>query len=193
MDAFESIVAGLLRMDGYWVINGYRVALSKEEKSDAGKPSMPRPEIDILAYKAKDNELIWVECKSFFDSGGVRYSSFTDENDVGFNRYKIFNNRIYRDVLSKALIRQTVEKGFVKENPKLSFCLVAGKIHSESDKIQIREHFNRNDWVLRDDGWLNEQLDRASKSDYENDIVTIVSKIIKRNLHISRNNKFETK
>jgi hypothetical protein len=71
MDAFEEIVAGLLWEEGYWTTIGYKVNLPKPVKVELGKPSLPRPEIDILAYQADDNELIWVECKSYLDSRGV--------------------------------------------------------------------------------------------------------------------------
>jgi hypothetical protein len=58
MNAFEEIVAGLLRQEGYWAYVGYKVNLTKREEADLGKSSLPRPEIDVLAYQAKDN----VEC-----------------------------------------------------------------------------------------------------------------------------------
>lgn len=72
MDAFESIVAGLLWEEGYWTSIDFKVTLSKNAKAELGKFSLPRPEIDILAYQAMDNSLLWVECKSYMDSRGVK-------------------------------------------------------------------------------------------------------------------------
>jgi len=105
MNAFEQIVAGLLKAEGYWTITGYKVNLNRQEKEDIGKYSMPRPEIDILAYKGGEDQLIWVECKSYLDSSGVKYSSFSDKNDAGYNRYKVFNNEKYTVIAGKALLK----------------------------------------------------------------------------------------
>lgn len=58
MDAFEQIVAGLLRQEGYWTWNGYKINLTKDNKREIGKPTMPHPEIDILAYKVSENQLL---------------------------------------------------------------------------------------------------------------------------------------
>src|SRR3546814_20140353 len=71
MDAFEELVAEVLRADGYWVHRGYKIDLAPEDKRALGNPSMPRPEIDLVAYKAGTGELLTLECKSYFDSGGV--------------------------------------------------------------------------------------------------------------------------
>ena len=111
MNAFEQIVAGLFRAQGYWTINSHRVTLWPAEKVEIGTPSMPRPELDILAYKGLTNELLWIECKSYLDSGGVRYESFIDPDNPGYKRYKVFNYPVYRDVITRALIRQTVSNG----------------------------------------------------------------------------------
>ena len=63
MDSFELVVASILEREGYWVRASYKVELTKEEKRSIGKPSAPRWEIDVLAYKASTNELLVVECK----------------------------------------------------------------------------------------------------------------------------------
>jgi hypothetical protein len=65
MDAFEQIIAALFEQEGYWTLQNYRVDLSTEDKRQLNNPSMPRPEIDILGYKPRENELLVVECKSF--------------------------------------------------------------------------------------------------------------------------------
>ena len=46
MDAFEELVAEILRADGWWVHHGYRIVLSPDEKRALDNPSMPRPEIE---------------------------------------------------------------------------------------------------------------------------------------------------
>lgn len=180
MNAFEQIVAGLFRADGYWTITGYRVNLTKDEKKAIGKPSLPRPEIDILAYRGSTNELIWVECKSYLDSPGVRYSSFMDPTDTGYKRYKVFNDTRYREVISKALIDQTIRLKLTPPTPTLKYCLVAGKVYRMSDKENIKDHFKQREWLFFDDDWLKERLKVAADSQYEDDTAMVVAKIIQR-------------
>ena len=71
MDAFESIVKTIFESERYWVHSSYKVYLTKEEKREIDKPSSPRREIDLLAYRGSTNEILAVECKSFLDSPGV--------------------------------------------------------------------------------------------------------------------------
>ena len=179
MNSFESIIAGLFRADGYWTAIGYRVDLTKKQKRETGKPSLARPEIDILAYKGKGNELVWVECKSYLDSPGVRYANFKDGSDSGYHRYKVFNDARYRNAISRSLINQTSASGLTKPNPKLKYCLVAGKVRSETDKKKINNLFENRDWVFHDVDWIRERLKRLTTSRYEDDITMMVAKIIK--------------
>jgi hypothetical protein len=53
MDSFETLVGSLLEKDGYWVRTAMKVDLTKEEKRKIGRPSTPRWELDLVAYKAK--------------------------------------------------------------------------------------------------------------------------------------------
>jgi len=47
MDHFESIMCTLLEAEGYWVRRSFKVNVTKKEKRHVGKPSIPRPEIDL--------------------------------------------------------------------------------------------------------------------------------------------------
>lgn len=51
MDSFESVVSTILERDGYWVKSTFKVGLTKEEKREIGRPSSPRWELDLVAYK----------------------------------------------------------------------------------------------------------------------------------------------
>jgi len=51
-------VSRLLWQEGFWTTIGFKVNLPKEKKALLGKPTMPRPEIDILGYQAKENLLL---------------------------------------------------------------------------------------------------------------------------------------
>ena len=58
MNAFEDLVALLLRAEGYWTQTSFKVALTKSEKREIGRPSSPRWEIDIVAFGGGHNELL---------------------------------------------------------------------------------------------------------------------------------------
>lgn len=183
MNAFEQIVEGLFQAQSFWTIIGYKVKLEKPEKLKIGFPSMPRAELDVLAYKGQTNELIWIECKSFMDSGGVKYESFTNPKDPGYNRYKMFNYPTYRDIISHALKRQTVQDGLTQTNPTLKYCLVAGNTRSPQNRDSIKKHFDSNGWLFYAEDWLIDQLGKYKDLAYEDDIATMMSKLLLRNSH----------
>ena len=180
MDAFEEIIAGLFRRQGYWTWQGYKINLSKEQKRNLSNPSMPRPEIDILAYKPRTNDLLWIECKSYLDSKGVTYDSFFPPDGVQ-SRFKIFTNDSYRDTASNQLKLQLFEEGLVIDEPSLQFGLVAANIYGLSEQ-DLRTHFNQKGWLLFDPRWIKKQLQSLSKLGYENDVAIIVAKLFERTI-----------
>ena len=79
MEFFETIIKTLLEHEGYWVRQSFKVNLTKQEKKQIGKPSIPRPEIDLLAFKPKSQEVLVLEAKSHLDSPGVRLDDIQEE------------------------------------------------------------------------------------------------------------------
>jgi hypothetical protein len=156
-----------------------KIDLSKEEKSRLGKPSLPRPEMDIFAYDARHNELIWVECKSYFDSRGVTLAALTGEDERSAARYKVFTNEKFREIVTQALIKQALEQGLCRPNPTVKYWLVCGKI-VKRDKEDLRSHFEEQGWFLRDEEWSKEKIENLAKMRYEDDIAVIVAKIFAR-------------
>jgi hypothetical protein len=61
MDSFEDLLSTLFNRKGYWTKTNFKVELTKEEKVKIGHPSSPRWEIDLIAYKPKENELLVIE------------------------------------------------------------------------------------------------------------------------------------
>ena len=180
MDAFESVVAEILHRDGYWIQNAFKVELTKEEKRDIGRPSSPRWELDLVAYSAKRNELLIVECKSYLDSSGVAFRAF-DGSDMRFaKRFKLFNDEKLKCVVFNRLRHQMSDLGLIPEDTKFVLALACGKIASKSDRDKLQDHFNRNDWRLWDRLWLKGKLDELSKGGYENSQISVVSKILLR-------------
>jgi len=177
MNAFESLVSLLLRRQGYWTTSSFKVEMTKEEKARAGRASSPRWEIDLVAYQGSTNQVLAVECKSYFDSAGVQ---FRNGNFEPPKLYKLFTDGVLREIVLRRLATQLVASGACGAAPRVTLCLAAGKIHRNTDESGMKQHFESNGWKLFKVDWLQEQLQLASQSGYENDIAFIVSKILLR-------------
>ena len=180
MDAFEAVVGEILHREGYWVQSPYRVDLTKQEKVEIGRPSSPRWELDIVAYKASLNQVLIVECKSYLDSPGVRFSGFDGSNPKVATRYKMFNDDTLRHVVQNRMTRQMSEAGLVSEAPDVKLALACGKIVSEYDRAQLQDHFDERGWLLWDKAWLQRRLERLSAEGYENSAVAVTAKLLLR-------------
>ena len=178
MDAFESLIKTLLEREGFWVRSSFKVNLTKPDKVAIGRPSCPRWEIDLVAYKAATNELRLVECKSYLDSYGVRFSSFRERD--GPDRFKLFTDADLRNVVTNRVIAQLLETGGCLPDPIVTLCLAAGKIRNEADRRSLRQHFKDNRWVLWDDEWMSKALRHVSEGSYENDVASVVAKLLLR-------------
>lgn len=178
MNAFEDLVASLLRNRGYWVESSFKVKLEKAEKAAIGRVSSPRWELDLIAYKAKRNELRVIECKSFLDSRGVSRSSFGGSAKP--DRYKLFNEPKLRKVVLSRLAAQLVELGAIRANPKIQLCLAAGRIASERDRQSLHKLFVVRGWLLLDERWVRDEMEALSKESYQNSVASVVSKLLLR-------------
>ena len=175
MDAFESLIAMLLRHQGYWTTPSFKVELTKAEKRRIDRSTTPRWELDLIAYKGSTNEVLAVECKSFLDSTGVVFRNGTFEPET---RYKLFTDAKLRQVVLRRLGKQLQETGACAGSPRITLCMAVGKIASKS--IGIDKHFKLKGWHLFDVKWIQEALTAASTRGYENDIAFVVSKILLR-------------
>ena len=177
MDSFEAVVATVLRRRGYWVWPSFKVELTKAETREIGRPSSPRWEIDIVAYKGRSNEIAVVECKSFLDSPGVRFESFT-QGSKDAKRYKLFHETKLRNVVFGRLLSQLTEMGACRADASLTLCLAAGHIRNAADREQLHGLFEKRGWTLWDDIFIAEQLSDMQHSAYEDDIAPVVAKLI---------------
>jgi hypothetical protein len=182
MNAFEQVVSDILRMEGYWVRNSVKVAITKEEKRKIGRHSAPRWELDVVAYSGHDNILRIVECKSYMDSRGVRLRGFDGSDLKEAKHYKLFADPTLYDVISKRLKIQFVESGACPSNARIRLCLACGKIVSESDRIGLHTIFKKNKWDLWDEHWLRDRLEKMADPNfgYEDQITAIVTKLLLR-------------
>ncbi len=180
MDSFESVVATILERDGYWVRSGLKVDLTKDDKQRIGRPSCPRWELDIVAFRGSSNELLVLECKSYLDSPGVTFAALTGADAKYAKRYKLFNDSVLRDVVFSRLKCQLTGSSACAENPTIRFGLAAGKVARESDRNDLRKHFDAQGWVFWDDSWLRDALTRVADGGYDNQVAAVVAKLLLR-------------
>lgn len=178
MDAFENLMALLLRREGYWTTTSYRVDLDKAQKRAIGRHSTPRWELDVLAYRGSTNEVLVVECKSFLDSPGVIFRNGVFEPE---ERYKLFSEPNLRDVVLGQLGEQLHRDGLCRAEPTIRLGLATGKIASKSDREGLAQHFVANRWELFTDKRIKQMLEQTAEAGYENEIALVATKILTRN------------
>lgn len=179
MDHFENIIAGLLENEGYWLRRSFKVEVTKEEKRTIGKHSIPRPEIDLLAYKASVNKVIVMEVKSYLDSGGVSYQHIAQNTTIPEGRYKLFTCSNYRQIVFGRLKNQLIENGMANKETLITLGLAAGKIYQNRES-DIRQLFDRNQWLLWGPLDIKNKLCAQAMRGYENDASIITAKILLR-------------
>ena len=176
MDSFESIVRTIFENKGYWVKTSFKVDLTKEEKLRIGRPTSPRWELDVVAYKGGNNEILVIECKSYLDSGGVRANSLKEGK--GKERYKLFNGRTLRRVIFARLIAQLTESGSCPKNTPVKLCLAAGKVATKKDREELSVYFKLKGWGFYSDEWIKNELVKLSTSGYENEVAIVTTKLL---------------
>ncbi|MFY1019240.1 hypothetical protein [Ectopseudomonas khazarica] len=179
MDYFENVIKTLLEGDGYWVRQSFKVNLTKEEKRQVGKHSIPRPEIDLLAYKPNENRLLAFEAKSFLDSSGVRLSCLSERHEIPEGKYKLFTCENYRKVVFKRLKLDLIECGMGNDSTEIVLGLAAGKVY-QSKSAEIKELFSQNSWLFWSPEDIRSKVIDLAKRGYENEPAIITAKILMR-------------
>lgn len=179
MDAFEGIVAKYFEHKGFWVRRSVKIELSKEEKRSVGKPSMPRPEIDLVAFNIKKNILWLVEVKSFIDSYGVRFRGVSGQDEKDAKRYKIFTKENYQELLTRKIFMEYSQKGLIDSETKINYALVAGKVYSK-DEPAIRQFFDKKGWWFISPDEVRNMIVELIDTGWENDPVVLTAKIVLR-------------
>ena len=182
MGAFEYIVARAFDARGYWTRIGFKVDLDKQTKRQLGNPSMPRPEIDVLAYNPQKRLIRLVECKSYIDSLGVQWKAFDDPDSPTGKRFKIFHDAALLSAVTEQIKRQLSDDGLLAPGKhEVRLGLVAGKVYG-ADEERISAHFKEKGWDFIGPNELVLDLREFAKRGYENDVATIIVKLLERNL-----------
>ena len=184
MDCFETIAATLLEFDGYWVRRSFKVNVNKVHKRTLGKNSMPRPEIDLLAFKSKKKEdlIIAFEAKSYLNSPGVSRKEIKASHKTTKGRYKIFTCKNYRDIVIKQLKKDLIAKGMATKSTKIKLGLLAAKVKGgEDESTKLADYMRKHHWEFWEPATVKEKLEALADLDYENDVAVVASKILRKN------------
>ena len=178
-DSFENIVRVLLEAEGFWVQQSYKVELPQPIKNQLGKPTMPRVEIDILAFDQSRNLVNVIEVKSYLDSTGVRLSDVKQTFTTPTGRYKLFTCAGYQAAVLLQLKEQLQVTGMVNQDTRFRLGLVFGKLYAK-DAAAIARHARANRWFF----WLSQavkrKLSRQVTRQYENDPAILAAKVLLR-------------
>lgn len=179
MDAFEQIVGQLLEEDKYWVRYSVKIDLSKDEKKLIGKPTAPRPEIDLVAFDIRANKIFLLEVKSFLDSTGVKYQDVTQIQTEQAGRYKLLTSENYRRVLAERLRTDWLQSGHINRQTQIGFGLIAGNVYMHQDE-SLEKYFTDKGWLFWGPQKIKEKVRQLSDKGYENNAVTIAAKLLMR-------------
>jgi hypothetical protein len=144
---------------------------------------MPRPELDIVAYRGRDNFLYVVECKSWLNSRGVTFAGLSVTDAVNAGRYKLFSDdkpKLRKVVLNRLRAQLTKSRAcppIPASNVRLF--LACGHIASKDNRSKLRKHFEDRKWELWDEDWLREHLEKMANSKYENHVSHVVAKLLR--------------
>jgi hypothetical protein len=153
--------------------------VTKEEKRQIGKHSIPRPEIDLLALHFSRNEVLALEAKSFLDSSGVKLAQLQEEHDVPVGRYKLFTSQRYRSVVITRLLQDLVACGMANSKTRISLGLAAGNVY-QGQSEQIRKFMGSKKWLFWSPEDIKQKVIALADLGYENDPAIITAKILTR-------------
>jgi hypothetical protein len=145
-----------------------------------GSLSSPRRELDLIGYRARDNEIRVVECKSYLDSRGVAMTAFDGSNPKAAKRFKLFAEPETRAVVLHRLEEQLLALRAIRPRPRVTLCLAAGRIVSSADRLALHSRFRAEGWLLWDEEWIGQQLAALAEGGYENDVTAVVAKLLLR-------------
>jgi len=179
MDYFESIIKTILEYEGYWVRQSFKINVTKEEKRQIGKHTIPRPEVDILAYKPSNNNLLVIEAKSYFDNPGVRLDDLQKEYEKPEGGYKLFTCENYRKIVFNRLKKDLIKIGMVNQDTNISLGLAAGNVFQNKSN-EINEYFISKKWLFISPEDIKEKVTNLATMGYENEPAVITAKILTR-------------
>jgi len=174
---FEYFVETYIQQQGCWTFRSVYVEITKKDKQSLGLHSMPRPEIDIVAYRAAAHELLLIEAKSFLNSRGVTVKKLQSLLGTSGGKYRILTWPAYQRIVSRRLVEKLLEVGMLQSSPKIKYGLAAGNApKADRDALHVLAQ-EQNWWYVGPDE-LRDYLQSLAKRRYENTPETIASKML---------------
>jgi len=182
MNAFEDVVKLFLEENNYWVRQSFKVTtITKEDKRNIGKHSLPTPEIDMIALNLDRNELLLVEAKSFLDSHGIYLEALQNNTDRG--AIEIFTNRVYRNIITTRTKEALISKNLINSSTQIKYALAAGHIHAYKEwdeEKRIKNYFAQQGWILFSPSEIKNTIKRLADKGYVDNLIVVTTKIVNR-------------
>ncbi len=118
-----------------------------------------------------------VECKSYFDSRGVKADDLTGGNAQN-TRYKLFVDPVLRETVLARLRGQLYDAKSLPAEAAIVLCLAAGRVASAKDRGRIQAHFDQQGWLFPDVQWAQTGLRALAKGGYDNSIAAVAAKLL---------------
>ena len=100
-----------------------------------------------------------------------------DEKDELAERYRLFTNRKFREVVTEALREDYLKRGLINGKTKINYALAAGHIHSGNEP-SIAKYFSDNGWKLFSPSEIKETVKQLSKKVWQDDLIAMTAKLI---------------
>jgi len=111
----------------------------------------------------------------------VSVENFVGQREIHKKRLKLFNVEKLRELITHNLISQLRGEGLLlRDDPNIRYGLVAGRIKNGHES-RLREIFDNKGWLLVTPKELAQGLRKFASRGYEDDIITMVVKILERN------------
>jgi hypothetical protein len=180
MNSFETILGLYLQEKNYWIRHSVKVKLEPEDKAKLKLPTIPRAEIDLVAYNVIDDILILIEAKSYLNSAGVTIGGLSGSDTKTKNRYRLLNNKKYQSLVTSRLISDFIKKGIIKNSTTIKYALAAAKVQPKS-KDNVAAFLKRQGYLFFDPADIKETIKKLADSDWDDNVITVTVKITESN------------
>ena len=154
---------------------GFKVKLTQEDKKSLEKRSMPRPEIDLLAFKSEENRIVAFEVKCFLDSPCVGLDELK-EACVPTGRCKLFTCQKYRKIVLARLKLDLIGKRMATKQTHIALGLIAAKIKNDREE-EVANLMKENNWEFWPPPKIKDCMKHLADLPYENDTTIIAAKL----------------
>lgn len=176
MDAFEHIVGLYLQEKNYWTRHSVKVDLTKSDKEKIKLPTIPRPEIDLVAYNPVSDEIILIEAKSYLNSSGVTIGGLSGTDKKTKDRYRLLNNKTYQKVVTDRLVKDFIKRQIIKKTTKVKYALAAGNVQNKSLK-DVAVYLAKNKYLYFDPIDIKQTIKNLANKGWDDNIITVTAKL----------------